>query len=37
MGYLIDFMYLLKELAKLLFIVMISPLGIMAGCLMAWE
>ncbi len=37
MGYLIDFMYLLKELVKLVFMVMISPLGIMAGFLAAWD
>ncbi len=37
MGYLIDFMFLLRELVKLVFMVMISPLGIMAGFLVAWE
>lgn len=37
MGYLIDFVFLLKELGKLLFMVMISPLGMMAGLLVAWE
>ncbi len=37
MGYLIDFMFLLRELVKLIFMVMISPLGIMAGFLVAWE
>jgi len=36
MGYLIDLVYLLKELVKLVFMVMISPLGIMAGFLVAW-
>ena len=37
MGYLIDCLFLLKELVKLVFMVMISPLGMMAGFLMAWE
>jgi len=37
MGYLIDLMYLLKELLTLVVMVMISPLGIMAGFLIAWE
>ena len=37
MGYLIDFMFLLKELVKLVFMVMISPPGIMAGVLVAWK
>lgn len=37
MGYLIDLMYLLKELVKIVIMVMISPLGIMAGFLIAWE
>jgi hypothetical protein len=37
MGYLIDFVFLLKELGKLVFMVMISPLGLMAGFLVAWE
>lgn len=36
MGYLVDFLYLLKELVKLAFMVVISPLGLMAGFLMAW-
>lgn len=36
MGYVIDLMYLLKELVKLVFMVMISPLGLMAGVLVAW-
>jgi hypothetical protein len=37
MGYLVDLMFLLSELVKLLFMVMISPLGIAAGFLFAWE
>lgn len=37
MGYFIDFLYLLKELGKLAFMVMISPMGIVAGFLLAWE
>lgn len=37
MGYLIDVMFLLRELVKLVFMVMISPLGIAAGILVAWE
>lgn len=37
MGYLIDVMYLFKELVKLTFMVMISPMGILAGMLVAWE
>jgi hypothetical protein len=37
MGYFIDVMLLLKELGKLVFMVMISPLGLMAGFLVAWE
>ncbi|WP_297813587.1 hypothetical protein [uncultured Methylophaga sp.] len=36
MGYFIDLMYLLKELVKLVFMVMISPLGLVAGVLVAW-
>jgi hypothetical protein len=34
MGYLIDLMYLLKELVKLVFMVLISPFGIVASLLM---
>jgi hypothetical protein len=37
MGLLIDLMYLSRELSKLTFMVMISPLGIMAGFLTVWE
>jgi hypothetical protein len=37
MGYVIDLVFLLKELVKLAFMVMISPLGLMAGALVAWE
>lgn len=37
MGYLIDLMYLTKELLMLSFMVIISPLGIVAGLLVAWE
>mgnify|MGYP000200471518 CR=1 FL=1 len=37
MGYVIDCVFLLKELGKLVFMVMISPLGLMAGFLVAWE
>lgn len=37
MGYLIDLMYLTKELLMLSFMVVISPLGIVAGLLVAWE
>lgn len=37
MGYFIDLMMAVKELVKLVFIVMISPLGILAGYLATWE
>lgn len=37
MGYFVDLMMILKELVKLVFMVMISPLGIMAGYLATWE
>jgi hypothetical protein len=37
MGYFVDLMYLLKELVKLVFMVMISPLGLVAGVLVAWN
>lgn len=37
MGYLIDFLYLLRELLKLAFMVMISPLGIAAVYFSSWE
>ena len=37
MGYVIDLMYLLRELVKLGFMVMISPFGLMAGALVAWN
>ncbi|MDO8826392.1 hypothetical protein [Methylophaga sp.] len=37
MGYLIDFFYLMKEFFKLLFLVLISPLGLLAGYLFSWE
>lgn len=37
MGYLVDCLFLCKELGKLIFMVMISPLGLMAGLLVAWE
>lgn len=36
MGTLIDLYYLTRELFKLLFMVMISPLGLAAGLLLAW-
>lgn len=37
MGLLIDLFYLMRELFKLLFMVMISPLGLAAGFLLAWN
>jgi len=37
MSYLVDLVFIMKELVKLTFIVMISPLGIMAGLLAAWD
>lgn len=37
MGYVIDFFYFMKEFFKLLFLVLISPLGLMAGYLFSWE
>lgn len=37
MGYLVDFCCFTKELFKLLFMVLISPLGLMAGYLLSWE
>lgn len=37
MGYFVDLMIVVKELVKLIFMVMISPLGIMAGYLATWE
>jgi hypothetical protein len=37
MGYFVDLMMVVKELVKLIFMVMISPLGIVAGYLATWE
>lgn len=37
MGFLIDFMYVLRELIKLTFMVMISPLGLAAAYFISWE
>jgi len=37
MGYLIDSMYLVRELLKLTFMVLISPLGLFAAYLLSWE
>jgi hypothetical protein len=37
MGYVIDFFYFIKEMFKLLFLVLISPLGLAAGLLMSWQ
>lgn len=37
MGYLIDAFYLLRELFKLLFMVLISPLGLAAGFFLSWQ
>lgn len=37
MGYVIDCIYLLKEMFKLLLLVLISPLGLTAGFLMSWQ
>jgi hypothetical protein len=37
MGYFIDLMYVLYELAKLSFLVVTSPFGIVAGCLLVWQ
>jgi len=35
MGYLIDFLYLIRELLKLFFIVLISPFGLLAAYLVS--
>ncbi len=37
MGFIIDCLYLLRELIKLTFMVVISPLGLAAGFLMSWQ
>ena len=37
MGYLIDAYYLFRELFKLLFMVLISPLGLAAGFFLSWQ
>jgi hypothetical protein len=37
MGYFIDLMYVLYELVKLSFLVVTSPLGILAGFLLVWQ
>jgi hypothetical protein len=37
MGYLVDMLYLLRELLKLAFMVIISPLGLAAGYLISWQ
>tara|TARA_R110001606_G_scaffold395190_2_gene566951 strand:- start:28854 stop:29009 length:156 start_codon:yes stop_codon:yes gene_type:complete len=37
MGYLIDSMYLVRELLKLTFMVLVSPLGLVAAYLFSWE
>lgn len=37
MGYIIDCLYLLRELLKLSLMVVISPLGLAAGFLMSWQ
>lgn len=37
MGLIVDCYYLLRELVKLVFMVMISPLGLAAGFLLAWN
>jgi hypothetical protein len=37
MGLVVDCYYLLRELFKLVFMVMISPLGLAAGFLLAWN
>jgi len=37
MGYLIDFMYLVRELLKLTFMVLISPFGLLAAYFFSWE
>ncbi len=36
MTYIVDLIYLVKELCKLCFMVILSPLGLMAGVLFAW-
>lgn len=37
MGLIVDFYYLLRELFRLVFMVMISPFGLAAGLLLAWS
>jgi len=37
MGYLVDMLYFLRELLKLAFMVMISPLGLAAGYFISWQ
>lgn len=37
MGFIIDCLYLLRELIKLTFMVVISPLGLAAGFLISWQ
>jgi hypothetical protein len=37
MGYLIDSLYFSREVIKLAFMVMVSPLGLAAAYLISWE
>lgn len=37
MGYLIDMLFLVRELVKLAFMVIISPFGLAAGYLTSWQ
>ena len=37
MGYFVDLMMVVKEVVKLICMVMIAPFGIMAGYLATWE
>jgi hypothetical protein len=37
MGYLIDSLYLIRELLRLAFMVLISPFGLLAAYLYSWE
>ena len=37
MGYLIDLVYVISEIVKLGFMVLISPFGLVAGYLISWQ
>lgn len=37
MGLMVDFYYLMRELFRLMFMIMISPFGLAAGFLLVWN